>query len=125
MTEPAPPPSVDFAGVWENGLGSEMEIAVNVNQITGVYRTNVGAPTPSEEFDLVGFVTGDIITFTVNFGKYGSLTAWAGQHTEVSAGVFEIKTLWHLAKNVPDANEPEELWSAILAGANSFKRPAP
>ncbi len=125
MSEPAPPPSVDFEGNWENGLGSQMELSVNGNAVSGVYRTNVGAPTPTEEFDLVGLVTGDLITFTVNFGKYGSLTAWAGQHTEKGVGEFEIKTLWHLAKNIPDAEEPSDLWSGILAGANSFSRPLP
>lgn len=124
MVEAAPAPSVDFEGVWMNGLGSEMELSVNGNALSGVYRTNVGAPAPTEEFALVGFVTNDLITFTVNFGKYGSITAWAGQHTEVSAGQFEIKTLWHLTKNVTDQNEPEELWSSILAGANTFTRSA-
>jgi hypothetical protein len=125
MTEPAPAPSVDFEGIWINSLGSEMELAVNGNTIAGVYRTNVGAPAPTEEFALVGFATNDLITFTVNFGKFGSLTAWAGQHTEIAAGQFEIKTLWYLTKNVADANEPAELWSSILAGANTFTRTNP
>jgi hypothetical protein len=102
-----------------------MELAITGNKVAGVYRTNVGAPAPTEEFDLTGFVSGDLITFTVNFGKYGSLTAWAGQHTEIRSGEYEIKTLWHLAKNIADANEPADLWSSILAGANSFTRPSP
>lgn len=120
--ETAPAPSVDFEGFWNNHLGSQMELSVSGNNLSGVYRTNVGNPPPTEEFALVGFVTGDLITFTVNFGKYGSLTAWAGQHTEIRSGEFEIKTLWHLSKNVADADEPKDLWSSILAGANSFVR---
>jgi len=123
MVEPAPPPSVDFEGTWENLLGSQMEISVDENKLSGVYRTKVGAPTPSQEFELVGFVSGDLITFTVNFGKFGSLTAWAGQHTEVRSGEFEIRTLWHLTKNTEDSEEPEEMWASVLAGANSFSRP--
>jgi len=99
-----------------------MELSVSENSITGIYKTNVGTPQPTEEFSLVGFVTGDLITFTVNFGKYGSLTAWAGQHTEPTPGEFVIKALWHLAKNIPDADEPDDLWSAVLAGANNFRR---
>jgi hypothetical protein len=99
-----------------------MELTISGNNITGVYRTNVGSPQPSEEFSLVGFATGDLLTFTVNFGKYGSITAWAGQHTEPTPGEYVIKTLWHLAKNVADPSEPEDLWSAILAGANTFRR---
>lgn len=120
--EPAPPPSVMFEGKWKNNLDSEMELTVQGNHISGIYRTNVGSPSPTEEFDLKGFATGDLITFTVNFGKYGSLTAWAGQHTEESPGSYVINTLWHLAKNVPDADEPDDLWSAVLAGANQFSR---
>jgi hypothetical protein len=125
MTEPAPLPTVDFEGTWENGLESTMELSVSGNNVTGIYRTNVGSPKPTEEFDLTGYVTGDLISFTVNFGKYGSLTAWVGQHTEPEAGQFEIKTLWHLTKNVPDNDEPDDLWSSILAGANSFTRTGP
>ena len=75
-------------------------------RITGKYRTGVGAPTPAEEFPLIGFVAGDLISFTVNFGKYGSLTSWAGQHTRNKAGTEEIFTQWYLAKNVPDQQEP-------------------
>ncbi|MEJ8474433.1 avidin/streptavidin family protein [Roseibium algae] len=123
MIIPSPPASVDFNGTWENGLGSEMDLVVNVNLLSGEYRTNVGLPAPSEEFDLTGFVTGDLITFTVNFGRYGSLTTWAGQQTETSTGQVEIKTLWYLTKNVPDSREPNELWSSILAGAGTFTRP--
>jgi Avidin family len=125
MTEPAPPPNVDFEGVWENRLGSQMELSVAGNTVSGTYRTNVGAPAPTEEFDLTGFVTGDLITFTVNFGKFGSLTAWAGQHTQPRPGEFEIKTLWHLARNIEDAKEPSDLWSGIWAGANTYVRPSP
>ena len=100
-----------------------MELAVNGNEVTGTYRTNVGAPAPTEEFDIVGFVTGDLITFTVNFGMYGSLTAWAGQHTEPRPNEYEIQTLWHLAKNIADPDEPTGLWAGVLAGANVFTRP--
>ena len=120
MTNTPPPPGVDFEGLWKNGLQSEMELSVNGNKVTGKYRANVGAPQPTEEFDLVGWATEDLITFTVNFGKYGSLTAWVGQHTEVRPGEYEIRTLWHLAKDIPDADEHENLWAAVLAGANTF-----
>lgn len=123
--EPSPPPSVDFAGTWRNDLGSEMELSVAGSDLSGVYRTNVGKPEPTEEFALVGFVTGDVITFTANFGKYGSLSAWAGQHTEPEPGRSAIKALWHLARRVGDASEPQELWSAVVAGANTFSRAGP
>lgn len=121
-SKPGPVPTVDFTGKWKNNLGSEMELEALTNgRVKGIYRTGVGQPAPTEEFELVGFASGDLLSFTVNFGKYGSLTAWAGQHT-VENKVERIYTLWHLARNVKDAEEPKELWGAILAGANTFER---
>jgi len=119
---PAPIPSVDFSGEWKNGLGSEMTLRVLTSGfVEGTYRTNVGLPPPTEEFELRGFASGDLIAFVVNFGAYGSLTAWAGQHT-VENGAEKIHTLWHLAQNVPDQDEPDRLWAGILAGCNVFTR---
>ncbi|MFT5548143.1 MAG: hypothetical protein ACI9CO_000055 [Candidatus Azotimanducaceae bacterium] len=113
----------NFDGKWKNRLDSEMELSVDVDgDIQGRYRTGVGRPTPTEEFDLKGFVSGDLIVFCVNFGTYGSLTSWAGQHTRDENGREVIFTLWHLAKNISDENEPEELWAGILAGANEYTR---
>jgi len=118
----AVPSVVNFSGKWRNQLGSEMELATDVSgRVTGRYRTNVGSPQPAEEFDLTGFVTGDLIVFCVNFGKYGSATSWAGQHTR-EAGGERLHTLWHLAQNIPDVNEPTGLWRGILAGADTFFR---
>lgn len=113
---------VNFNGKWRNELGSEMELSVDIaGAVTGTFRTGVGSPRPEEEFDLVGFVSGDLLSFTVNFGKYSSLTSWAGQHTIVG-GAERIRTSWLLAKNVEDADEPASLWGAMLTGADTFRR---
>ena len=113
----------NFQGKWKNRLDSEMELAVDTNSdLTGKYRTGVGQPKPTEEFDLKGFVSGDLIVFCVNFGRFGSLTSWAGQHTRDDNGNEVIYTLWHLARNVRDEDEPDELWAGILAGANEYRR---
>lgn len=115
--------SVNFNGKWKNRLNSEMELNVDTNgDILGKYRTGVGQPSPVEEFDLKGFVSGDLIVFCVNFGRYGSLTSWSGQHTQDENGNEVIYTLWHLAKNVPDEDEPDKLWASIWAGANEYRR---
>lgn len=122
VAKDAPVPSVDFSGKWRNDLRSEMDLKVDpAGSVTGKYRTGVGNPTPSEEFDLVGFASGDLLTFTVNFGEYGSLTSWAGQHTVVS-GAEQVKTMWILARNVEDAEEPAKLWGAVLTGSDTFRR---
>lgn len=121
VTEPRP--QVDFNGSWKNELGSSMSLTVDADgSVTGQYRTAVGAPGNEEEFPLLGFASGDLLSFTVNFGKYGSLTSWVGQHTDAS-GIETIRTLWHLAREVANAEEPEKLWGAVLAGADNFTRP--
>ena len=115
--------AVNFNGIWKNRLDSEMELTVDTDgDVIGKYRTGVGKPAPTEEFDLKGFVSGDLIVFCVNFGKYGSLTSWAGQHTLDNNGKEKIFTLWHLARNIKDEEEEDKLWAGILAGANEYHR---
>ena len=69
-----------------------------------------------------GFVSNDLIVFCVNFGDFGSLTSWAGQHTRDENDNEVIYTLWHLAKYIPDSDEGERLWAGILTGANEYRR---
>ena len=116
-----PAPTVNFDGTWKNELSSDMTIKVTSGQVTGKYRTGVGAPGPTEEFELVGFAVGDQISFTVNFGKYGSLTSWVGQLT-TEDGVEVIKTIWLLSENVSDPDEPKKLWGSVLTGYDNFVR---
>jgi hypothetical protein len=118
----SPIPSVDFTGSWKNQLNSTMQIeALTSGRIRGKYITAVGEHDDLEEFELTGIATGDLLSFIVDFGKYGSLTAWTGQLT-VEQGEEKIATLWHLAKNFNDKDEPDHLWSAIWTGADNFYR---
>ena len=118
----APAPTVNFNGTWKNELKSEMTLNVDAQgNVSGKYRTGVGAPGPIEEFSLVGFASDDLLSFTVNFGDHGSLTSWSGQHT-VENGAETIKTLWLLARNIKDLDEPAELWGAVMSGYNNFTR---
>lgn len=112
----------DFNGTWYNQLHSEMQLRVSPDgQVLGRYRTGVGSPTPEEWFPLAGFSVEDVIVFTVSFARYGSLTAWAGQ-VAGDPPDERLQTLWHLARNVPDPEEPKQLWAGILAGADRFTR---
>lgn len=121
-----PGPSVDFDGDWYNQHGSKMELHVRPDgQVAGRYATAVGAPGPQEWFALVGFASEDQIAFAVNFGQYGSLTAWVGQQTEDDQGNANIVTFWHLTKNIKDNDEPGKLWSTVLTGSDIFKRERP
>lgn len=118
----SPAPAVNFNGTWCNELDCEMELSVDADGcVTGGYRTGVGNPNATEEFDLVGFASGDLLSFTVNFGEYGSLTSWVGQHTS-EAGEERIKTIWLLAKKLEDADEPQSLKGGIMTGADTFHR---
>jgi hypothetical protein len=112
----------DFSGKWRNQLGSEMELAVQADdRITGVFRSGVGAVDPHREFPLVGYRSGDVISFCVSFGRFG-LAAWVGQHNAAAGGVEQITTMWHLAENVPEELERAWLWSGVKAGSDTFVR---
>jgi hypothetical protein len=124
--EPRQSPDVDFDGTWFNQHGSKMELKVSkAGEVSGRYTTAVGAPGPDEWFGLTGWAADDQIAFAVNFGKYGSLTAWAGQQTSDSEGNAQLVTFWHLTKNVADAEEPKKMWASVLAGSDVFTRTAP
>ena len=113
-----------FDGTWYNQHGSQMVLTTDAatGRVSGTYKTGVGSPSPQESFELTGFFADDVIAFSVHFGKYGCLTSWAGQLTEDDSGVERIETMWHLAKNVPDADEAAKLWSCLWTGADTFTR---
>ncbi len=117
----APAPEVEFSGLWKNELGSEMQVTVKNGEVRGSYSTAVGEAPEERTFDLCGFVKGDLIVFCVNFGEFGSLATWAGQHA-VEGGREEILSLWHLARAPRDGHEPKDLWSTMLTGSNTFYR---
>lgn len=118
-------PGFDFSGTWHNQLGSRMEVTVTADGgVSGTYYTGAGSPTPEEPFPMTGFVSNDVVAFSVNFGKYGSLTTWTGQAAG-AAGAESITTLWHMSVDVPEPNEPKNLWRAIWAGTDTFRRGAP
>ena len=115
--------SVNFAGTWYNQHDSRMTLQVTATgAVSGTYQTGVGLPDRQETFPVAGFAAGDLIAFTVNFGSHGSLTAWAGQHTRDGSGTERLDTMWYLARNVPDADEPQRLWGGIWSGADVFRR---
>jgi hypothetical protein len=110
-----------FLGVWQNDRGSIVRFTSTKNILSGYYRTQLGQPDKSQKFPLTGFVQGDIITFTVNFTGYGSMTSWTGQLTDDEKGDY-IRTLWHLTRDVEDDQEETDLWRSITTGASKFRR---
>ena len=132
-TEPVkPPPALSviaqaqlFDGDWQNDRGSRVSLTVTDGMLSGVYQTNVGRPDKNKKFPLTGYVSGDMITFTVNFAGFNSMTAWTGQMTKDGQGNDVIKTLWQNTKDVPDEDEPAEMWGSIRAGASDFRKVNP
>lgn len=111
----------DVAGEWANERGSSVTFTESGGLLSGYYSTQLGNPDPASRFPLTGFIEGDQLTFTVNFKGYGSLTSWTGQMSEDADGPY-IRTLWHLTRNVPDAEEDADMWSSIIAGSANFRR---
>jgi len=110
----------DITGVWVNERGSAVTFTEIDGLLSGTYSTQLGNPDPDSRFPLTGFVEGDQVTFTVNFKGYGSLTSWTGQMSEDADGPY-LRTLWHLTRDVPDAEEDDDLWSSIIAGNATFR----
>lgn len=110
----------DVTGVWVNERGSAVSFTETDGLLSGFYNTQLGNPDPASRFPLTGFQEGDQLTFTVNFKGYGSLTSWTGQMSEDTEGPF-IRTLWHLTRDVPDAEEAEDMWSSIISGSAEFR----
>ncbi len=111
-----------FSGQWVNDRDSAVTFRVTDGLLSGYYQTALGQPDKSQKFPLTGFAEGDQITFTVNFKGYGSMTSWTGQMTEDQDGEPYIRTLWNLTRDVPDAEEADDMWGSITSGASDFRR---
>lgn len=110
----------DFSGLWRNQMGSTMDLNVSGSDLDGIYTSassSGGGPVAGR---LKGFVAGDLASFLVLWPG-GSQTAWVGQMTGSDSQPV-IRTLWQLVTNVPDADEPSELWTSTYVGADNFGR---
>lgn len=110
-------------GLWVNEAGSSVFLNLSEDgALSGYYQTELGAPDADSQFPLTGWVQGDVVAFSVNFVGFGSITSWSGQLSEDTDGPY-IRTLWHYTKDIPDAEESEDLWRTINTGYAMF-RPA-
>ncbi len=111
----------DLSGRWRSQCGSEMVLHVSEDgHVKGSYRSAVGSVDPLSEFPLVGWASGDLLSFTVSFGGRG-IAAWVGQHAGATAE-GHITALWHLAEDIPEDLEPGWLWYGVKTGADTFSR---
>ncbi len=113
--------SHDLSGTWHNENGSEINVEEGPEgKLSGRFRSGVGLGT-DEQFELSGYTAGSLLSFTVNFGAHGSLTAWVGHRVGE-----ELQTMWQMTLELPHPNRSGDLWRAVWSGANTFRRgPAP
>jgi avidin family protein len=114
----------DIAGRWYNQHGSEMDLQVDSRgHIHGTFRSGVGFPEPGEQFEVIGSVAGELVAFSVSFGKYDSMTSWTGHVGKVD-GKETLYALWHMSVGLPPGHE-QQLWQGIWSGADTFERELP
>ena len=115
---------IDFSGDWWNnrcGLATLVEQGSLIER--GIYSIVRIGDRPEASPNRIPFGN-RLISFVVNFGSNGPITAWVGQHT-VERGTEEIITHWYMTIDVPDEKEDAELYKSILAGADVFVRAKP
>jgi hypothetical protein len=114
------PQPFDFSGHWKNELGSFMDLTIAGADVTGSYVSAVSdAGGPTRPFPLRGTVSGDLISFTVNWETL--IATWIG-HGVVDAGQDRILTLWHIVMTVQQETDPLNQWKTLEAGADEFGR---
>ena len=126
---PTPPPLVApvpttgagpaaIAGQFSNARGSVLSLQPGPGgTLTGTFRSAVGNVEAARRFPVVGVVNGDVVGFVVDFGAAGSVGSWSGQLRG-----DELVCLWHLSRDVTDADEAMGLWSSVLSGSDAFVR---
>ena len=111
-----------LAGIWHNGHGSQIVLEVGKGgELIGRFRPGDG-PAAEQSFPLRGFTSGNLIAFTVDFGKVGSLASWVGHRVDDGGPLLD--TLWHMTLEQPHATRADERWKTIWSGADRF-RPGP
>ncbi|KTF39451.1 avidin/streptavidin family protein [Xanthomonas translucens] len=121
----AAPTCSNPVGDWGNQLGSTLRItAVQPSgQLSGTYTSPSG--TTGSAYPLIGWFTNPVagstassnlpaITFSVQWGSYGSMTAWVGT-CDPSSGVPTITTVWHLART-----SSQYSWDHLLTNSDVF-----
>ena len=118
-------PPINFSGEWKNQRGSIVELHqdASTGSLTGSYTTFVGGPDGNHPFTkpLVGQARGDQATFYVDWSPY-SMVTWVGQLLTEYGGEEKLDTVWLHTANIRSADEPEDGWSGIRNGADSFER---
>lgn len=112
---------VDFSGLWQDENGSFMDLSVQGDKLKGTYRAIFKKNGHYEDFPLVGFRHGALITFAVSFGRHNSLSSFTGQH-HTEHGVETIETVWMLTEKKTRAKGDGSPVGEVLTGSTEFRR---
>jgi hypothetical protein len=121
----AKPTCQNPTGEWKNQLNSTLSITsydAATGQLSGTYISPSGGGT--SKFPLVGWLNVlapqpskhnvTIVSFSVRWGTFGSVTSWTGTCVDVS-GTARLTTLWQLGRSNSDFE-----WDHVLAGTDLF-----
>lgn len=118
---PAPPRPFQFAGHWTSRSGAYIDLVVAGNSVEGSYVTAPHAPNATATlFPITGTQTGDLISWTVNWGS--SITAWLGHGTVDEAGKAQVLLQWHLIQSFDTQGTKRDFRDAIVHGTDDFTR---
>jgi hypothetical protein len=135
--EAKPPTCTQPVGKWKNRQKSVFEIKtydMATGAISGGYTSHSGTSTSSMPYPVVGWIyaapaessapgkasKGDhaeVITFAVQWGTVGGISAWTGTCAvnSQSSGLEQISALWHTTR--PDTGFE---WDHTLTGSDRF-----
>lgn len=120
----AKPSCEKLEGEWKNDLGSTLKIKSvgSDGKLSGTYTSPSG--TSGSAAPMIGWAnsappaTGGnnikVVSFSVNWGSYGSVTSWSGA-CSVKNGTPTISTIWNLVRS----NSSHE-WDHILTNTDTF-----
>lgn len=126
------PTCQQLKGEWVNELGSTLNITSvdkKSGKLSGTYTSPSG--TSGRSVAMIGWMNDTasaakitkesptlsrmvVVSFSVNWGKYGSVTSWSGV-CGVKEGVPTIKTIWNLARTVDSYD-----WDHIITNSDIF-----
>lgn len=113
------------AGIWYNQHSSVLTLAADsAGNLTGHLRSHSGLAKTFEPCAVTGFVRGELVAFVVDFGRFDSLTTWAG-HLVSYNDEDSIRACWHMTVTLPMKDTGEETWRGIWTGEDEFRRTPP
>ncbi len=98
-----------------------MDLSIDGDSVTGIYRAVFKKNGRYEDFPLVGYRHGVLITFSVSFGRHASVASFTGQH-HTAHGMESIEAAWMLTEKVIKAKHEPGPVGEVLTGTTEFRR---